>query len=705
MALRISYKQRSALWLFISLMSLFFFYSVELVRPAMYSKLIAIQGLLVLFAISSLFIRNSKVYYLQRKWVIFLYLLFVVSLVPSCLGAINQGKAWVELSKLISFFLLFVVAYITFNQFDLKKVFTRSIVVFIILSLLIAAVQFVAVSFDVLPEPWLIKLQEWFGAIPQSKDMHQMSYFIKSVFAHRNIFAQIVLLCFPFLVYAVITEKRTWRYLALIVVMLSVIPMVFLFVRTVWIGLIGMIFMAVLIMLIKGVTHRNLKLVWIPLVTLIVIFSVRYMVIKKSSLQTTFLKQTDGFKNTSYGSVNERILIWKATLPMIADHPIKGVGPGNWSLAIPKYQNNELRNTSKGYFTQFQRAHNDYLQLISEYGILPFLIYLAFVLIAFGFVIKRIWKSNREDQIWSVVLFLSMVAYAGISVFSFPNERVEHQTLFTFILAFAYLSPAENTISTPRIRFPKILCVSIAIVGLLLSFFTWNLIQSDKNLKSAYTARAVGDKAQYEFFKEAKNTFYQVDPNGTPLAWYEAYQYLSSGNVFMAKDLLNESLKAHPYHKHSMNDLGSVFYSLKNIPKAKRLYQRTLDISPEFTDANVNMAIIELQNSKLDSAWYYLSQCDTLNYHKSYRPALLETCRLIIPQLIASIAVDDSILVPVFQRMMAEEKWLWQIHKHAVENKRNFRNQCLEEALYALEYIDYKIDTEKALFLRRKYNY
>lgn len=55
--------------------------------------------------------------------------------------------------------------------------------------------------------------------------------------------------------------------------------------------------------------------------------------------------------------------IWRATLEMIRDHPIAGVGFGGYAIAIPKY------HQASGIATP-QEAHNDYLELIASGGLI-----------------------------------------------------------------------------------------------------------------------------------------------------------------------------------------------------------------------------------------------------------------------------------------------------------------------------------------------
>lgn len=67
---------------------------------------------------------------------------------------------------------------------------------------------------------------------------------------------------------------------------------------------------------------------------------------------------------------------------MLADHPVMGVGPGAYEAAFRTYKFpnawmgpdiKEDRADIKGYFFDYARAHNDWLRLLVEWGVLGFL--------------------------------------------------------------------------------------------------------------------------------------------------------------------------------------------------------------------------------------------------------------------------------------------------------------------------------------------
>ncbi|MFC1514502.1 O-antigen ligase family protein [Candidatus Omnitrophota bacterium] len=73
-------------------------------------------------------------------------------------------------------------------------------------------------------------------------------------------------------------------------------------------------------------------------------------------------------------SLKKRLNYWSQTLEVIAAHPLKGTGIGNFSLSESRF------------------AHNSYLQIWAEAGIVPFLSYLVIVLL----FLKRGTRAVRD---------------------------------------------------------------------------------------------------------------------------------------------------------------------------------------------------------------------------------------------------------------------------------------------------------------------
>lgn len=80
-------------------------------------------------------------------------------------------------------------------------------------------------------------------------------------------------------------------------------------------------------------------------------------------------------------SLMGRTLLWNATWKMIQDHPVFGTGAGTWQWVHQKYRDPRMQFTA-------DYAHNDILQMTSDYGVVGF----AIVLLTLGCFY---WQARR----------------------------------------------------------------------------------------------------------------------------------------------------------------------------------------------------------------------------------------------------------------------------------------------------------------------
>jgi len=80
----------------------------------------------------------------------------------------------------------------------------------------------------------------------------------------------------------------------------------------------------------------------------------------------------------------ERIYTWKTTLDMIADHPLTGIGPGVYRSLTDSYRAGYNIN-----WTAKSHAHNSYLQIAAESGIVAGLLFTAILAVLFVFGLSR----------------------------------------------------------------------------------------------------------------------------------------------------------------------------------------------------------------------------------------------------------------------------------------------------------------------------
>lgn len=111
------------------------------------------------------------------------------------------------------------------------------------------------------------------------------------------------------------------------------------------------------------------------------------------------------------GSGLARIDIYLASLPMLYDHLITGIGLGSYELLSPVY----LKNFPEHIL--FAKAHNEYLELTIDLGIPMALFFFSTLFTAFFLQAKQLWPNRRinisELQPPDIIAIVSFCAIAG----------------------------------------------------------------------------------------------------------------------------------------------------------------------------------------------------------------------------------------------------------------------------------------------------
>jgi len=95
---------------------------------------------------------------------------------------------------------------------------------------------------------------------------------------------------------------------------------------------------------------------------------------------------------------SERLVIWKSALHMIHDEPIFGIGYGNFKVKYIDYRVKSMESgVFKGKWELADHAHNDYLHMTAESGILAFLGIIWLLIVLSKIVIETIKKESNQD--------------------------------------------------------------------------------------------------------------------------------------------------------------------------------------------------------------------------------------------------------------------------------------------------------------------
>ena len=131
-----------------------------------------------------------------------------------------------------------------------------------------------------------------------------------------------------------------------------------------------------------------------------------------------------------------RIEIWRATLSLIKDHPIAGVGFGGYWTAIPRY----FRGSGDW---SLQQAHNDYLEIAASGGLIGAVLFLWFTV---GVVVTAIKSRSSRDLFYRASHLGALAGLIAVAVHSFVDFGL-HTTInaMVFVMLIVILSTNQNS--------------------------------------------------------------------------------------------------------------------------------------------------------------------------------------------------------------------------------------------------------------------
>lgn len=166
---------------------------------------------------------------------------------------------------------------------------------------------------------------------------------------------------------------------------------------------------AVLLIYYMFKSKRNLavSIIFVALISIVLVNNPKFM---------HRLDTIDDFDK--YQSNTERILMWQSAWNMFKDHPILGVGLGQYK---ENYQQKYISPEAKE--PQLSHAHNNFLQMLAENGIVGF----AGFVIMFGYIIfKNLIDWFRTQNIYALMLAAATVCLLlqGFTEYNVGNSAV-----------------------------------------------------------------------------------------------------------------------------------------------------------------------------------------------------------------------------------------------------------------------------------------
>jgi O-antigen ligase len=136
-------------------------------------------------------------------------------------------------------------------------------------------------------------------------------------------------------------------------------------------------------------------------------------------------------------SLSLRLVMWKATGRMIAAHPIAGVGAGAWENEIPLYQADGAQLETDFY------VHNEYLQLVAEYGLVGWLFLAGLAVCLLDAARRTFTQADADEGAWRAVLLCSLLSLLIVSNVGFAWRLAATGAIFALCMGALAASDAR----------------------------------------------------------------------------------------------------------------------------------------------------------------------------------------------------------------------------------------------------------------------
>jgi O-antigen ligase len=128
-----------------------------------------------------------------------------------------------------------------------------------------------------------------------------------------------------------------------------------------------------------------------------------------------------------------RAHFWRVTLDIIRDHPLLGTGLGSFGLAYTRYN-------PRGGSLRVEQVHNDYLQILSDAGIVGALLGLFFIVTLFRLGLTRSASPDTFRRGVAVGALAGCFAVLVHSFFDFTLHTTSNALLFLTLAALATIN-------------------------------------------------------------------------------------------------------------------------------------------------------------------------------------------------------------------------------------------------------------------------
>ncbi len=317
-------------------------------------------------------------------------------------------------------------------------------------------------------------------------------------------------------------------------------------------------------------------------------------------------------------TANERRFVWYKTDLLNAEHFWWGVGSGSWKFWLPS-KNIEGAHRLQEQHIVFTRAHNDYLEVRAEMGMVGAVLFCSIFILAILAAVRGMRRAETpaREKHHLFVMTAGLAGYCIIQYFDFPRERIEMQVVLAVLLAGIVFYTRDLWNRLPGLSLPdraRALLLLLAVAGLAFNLVIgWYRIRGE--IHNVEVLKAMSKQNYAAVAREAQaaeNRYYEYTDVAIPLAWYEGVAYYQSNQTDKAVVSFERAYRLNPWNFQVINNYASALVRNKRYRDAIPLFEKALEINPRYEDGKFNLAYTCFEAGDREKALVWLNRMDTI---------------------------------------------------------------------------------------------
>lgn len=339
----------------------------------------------------------------------FSYFLFLVFVIISFFYTKNITLSLVDFSRIVIVFFSVLNISIFFSKYNFNLYYFSCLVSFIL---------FIEILVSIYPLINFLLFNDL-----QLLDYGKLQLTLLGVSGNRNVLAFDIVFKLPFVLVFLLMAKNKFKLLPSILLFLSSFVLILLSSRGALISLTLVSIFFVFHIFYSKTSFKYLLFI-IPILFSIFLTNLfnenKYNIVSKVS--------SIGLSDES---TSHRLFLYENAYHFILHNPIIGCGIGNWKVESLPYWKDRL----SGYTIPYH-AHNDFLELSTEVGVIGGFCYLFFFLTVLYLFLIRYYKN---PQIEFFLILLTCLIYFFDANINFPMERALSQVNFIILMSLSLI--------------------------------------------------------------------------------------------------------------------------------------------------------------------------------------------------------------------------------------------------------------------------